>query len=362
MDTPVDTTAVGVVPREGPMANAQEEDATRGRVKDLLAELTQVDLAKLVRQEELGEASFQTALPTFDRMLSLCREFGAAELDVVPYQSLKQIENYLNAAKATIAQAKALSIAQGNPVQARDNIVQTGRDVYDQYFPVVIPILNFMAGKKVDFAEYSAAARKEIDGLREFVQGQRSTQAGITAQMEETLKAVKTAAAEVGVGQQSVAFKTQADLHKSQSRWWLVAALAFALAAAWYTLYSLHWTEFEIPPTLQAYPAIALTRYALARLIVLSLLIYAVTFCARMFTANRHNEVVNRHRQNALQTFETFIKASKDEHAKDAVLLETTRSIFALQPSGYLKDEPSPPGSNTVIEILKKITEGGAHQ
>jgi hypothetical protein len=67
-----------------------------------------------------------------------------------------------------------------------------------------------------------------------------------------------------------------------------------------------------------------------------------------------HQSVINRHRANALKTFQAFVKASNDEKIRDAVLLETTRSIFSISPSGYIDakadhtDNPT-----TVLEFVR---------
>jgi DNA phosphorothioation-dependent restriction protein DptG len=76
---------------------------------------------------------------------------------------------------------------------------------------------------------------------------------------------------------------------------------------------------------------------------------------ARNYRTNKHNEILNRHRNNALKTFETFVLACRDDATRDAVLLEATKSIFDAQTSGYLTGEPEKVPSGTVIEILKKV-------
>ena len=77
--------------------------------------------------------------------------------------------------------------------------------------------------------------------------------------------------------------------------------------------------------------------------------------------AHRHNEVVNRHRQNALSSFETFVAAARaDEQTKNAVLLEATRSIFALQPTGYDSTDAESAGSSQLIEVMRTLPGGAA--
>ncbi len=50
-----------------------------------------------------------------------------------------------------------------------------------------------------------------------------------------------------------------------------------------------------------------LVRQLVARVIFLSLLLYAVVLAARNYRAHRHNAVLNRHRQTAPATFDAFV-------------------------------------------------------
>jgi hypothetical protein len=80
----------------------------------------------------------------------------------------------------------------------------------------------------------------------------------------------------------------------------------------------------------------------------------------RNYAASRHNLVVNRHRQNALSSFETFVKGAGDQQTKDAVLLQATQSIFVPQDSGFIRGESTPQPGSQIIEILRGI--GGGKQ
>jgi len=66
---------------------------------------------------------------------------------------------------------------------------------------------------------------------------------------------------------------------------------------------------------------------------------------------------LNKHRQNALNTFETFSKAAgTDTQTKNAVLLEATHAIFSNQQTGYLNQDGESDSPNRIIEIIKSST------
>ena len=80
----------------------------------------------------------------------------------------------------------------------------------------------------------------------------------------------------------------------------------------------------------------ALLQYTTMKVVILGLLFTSTIWCGRMYRTNKHQQSINKHRANALRTFQAFVEATNDPAIRDAVLLETTRSIFAITPSGYL--------------------------
>jgi len=90
------------------------------------------------------------------------------------------------------------------------------------------------------------------------------------------------------------------------------------------------------------------------KIFIFSILLSAAVWCGKTYRAYRHNAVVNRHRQNALATFEAFAKAASDVETKNAVLLQATQCIFSPQQTGYVSGEPEsalPP----VLEIVRNL-------
>jgi hypothetical protein len=78
----------------------------------------------------------------------------------------------------------------------------------------------------------------------------------------------------------------------------------------------------------------------------------------KSYRAQKHNEVLNRHRQNALRTFETFSTSTDDAQTKNAVLLEVTHAIFGNQNTGYNSNESSDSDNpNKIIEIFKSVNQ-----
>jgi hypothetical protein len=175
----------------------------------------------------------------------------------------------------------------------------------------------------------------------------------LVSEMESTLQKVRQAAAEVGVAQHATHFKDEAEAHEKQAGKWLTRTV-------WAAIATIGWgaASFFIHPENETAKII---QFAVAKLIILSALYYALVWCARNYNAHRHNYVVNKHRQNSLSTFETFVKAAGDDvDTKNAVLLQATQSIFSGQASGYIGKESDSETPNKFIEIMRSVSSSAS--
>jgi hypothetical protein len=87
--------------------------------------------------------------------------------------------------------------------------------------------------------------------------------------------------------------------------------------------------------------------------ILLGLGVSATIWTGGIYKALRHRVTENRHKSNALATFRTFVAGTDDPDAKNAVLVEATRSIFAITPSGFIGDRDQTDAGTRVLEIVK---------
>ena len=71
------------------------------------------------------------------------------------------------------------------------------------------------------------------------------------------------------------------------------------------------------------------------------------------YTAQKHLEVINTHRQNALETFDTFVAAAEGKReTRDAVLLSATDAIFDANQTGYLSTKGSSADSKSPVQQI----------
>ena len=302
------------------------------------------------RREELGTAfNFEEGIPIFERTLKLFRDLSECNFDNLPVPVLNSLKQSADQALGTFNQIRSFNLeAQANPRQARDQIISNISNQYSTHFDKLSHIIVYSVRKGTDFAKLEREGKETLEFQRKVVTDLQTKSKEILDDMATTLGKVRQAAAEVGVTQHSVHFMNQANHHKKSSKIWLLATGVIGLVTILFAWFSLHYVTSS-DSTYQ------IIRFTISRILIISILSYALVWSGKNYSAHKHNEVINKHRQNGLSTFETFVKATDDPETKNAVLLQATRSIFTPQRSGYLSKDSEPTSPNQFIEILRQI-------
>ena len=145
----------------------------------------------------------------------------------------------------------------------------------------------------------------------------------------------------------SLDFKSASDTHLSSSKIWLTCSIiSIVLCLSWgiYCLKSNISVGSDIP---------LLVNYITSKVIITIILASSLIWCARRYKIALHLHTINLHKANALNSFEAFIAASDSQSVRDAVILQTTQTIFSNENSGYLDIE----GNNTSLPALQSALE-----
>ena len=335
------------------MATVEQETQKREDLGKVLAVIAKIKPEGLVREDLGRELNFSAGLPYFQRILRLFRDLAESNLDSLPYERLNQLHSIAKAALDQFNKIQTFSVQQHpqNPAQDRDTLINQIRDSFDPYFNHISPVIAYSVRKGTDFERLENEARQTLEQLESIVTEQEKSRIAMMGEIEGTLEKIRRAAQEVGVAQHAVHFKNEAKDHNDAARWWLAATVGLAAVTILFGGASLIYFV-EIFQSLTTSQTIQL---AIAKLIIFSVLFSGVLWNGRIYRAHRHNFVINKHRQNALSTFETFVKAAGDEQTKSAVLLQATQCIFSPQHSGYISKESESTNYPQVLEIIRGI-------
>lgn len=329
----------------------QEQEEARRALDTALQNLVSIAPESLVRSEELGRTlDFRDGVEIFRRTLSLYKSLQESTLDGVPTSTLRQLTQFAQQTAQIFQQIQQFNPAgQSNPASVRDSLINQVAALYDQHFPHISPIIAYSVRRGTDFDRLEREARSAVAEIGEIKSELENRTNDILARAEDTLKQVQRAAAEVGVAQHAIHFRQEANEHLDRSKWWLIATGVLGLltlAFAVWVLYSYRSAPADLP-------AAQSIQLGIAKLFVFSVLSFAVVWSGRMYRAQWHNYVVNKHRQNALSTFETFVKAATDDQTKNAVLIQATQCIFSPQATGFVGHEPEAMPPAQILEIVR---------
>jgi len=329
----------------------EQEDAKRIDTEESLMRMQSFDLASLPREKELGTVlNFRHAVEPAKALVELYKRIPATVLGDFPVAQLLQILNQANNDYNRLKEI--LDFKAGQPVDARDSLIKQLGNSYQASFSALHPLISYAASKAADFQRLETEARAMIQSVQD--QGEKIAEKLQEKQeeAEKILTDIRKAAAEQGVSQQAVYFQQAEKEHEKQAKTWLIATIWLAAAMTLYAVASLFIHKIPLLRSDTVYGSIQL---GVSKTLVFAVISYMLYLCARNFLANKHNSIVNKHRQNALMTYKAILNAAKDIEQKEIILTHAASCIFGPQNTGYSRsDGDRSPSAKSVVGLLTK--------
>ena len=335
------------------MSWQDDKTPVRKEISDLLAGITALKAEELARTEELGQKlSYEAGVPLFKAIIDFFRRFRQVDISFLSMALLNQVRDACYEVKSCFDNIQTVDLTSvGNPAAERDEYIRQLDTAFGNRIIFLSPILAASGQETLVLREKEKEVERLMAELREKSAHAQGETREILASMRSTLREVQEAAAKAGVAKHAVHFDTEAKQYERSSMKWLFGTVGMAvLALAVTTGFAWHaWTTSpDIGQTVQI---------AVSKIAILAVLYAGMIWSARIYRSERHNWTVNRHRCNALLSFETFVAASTDGTTKNAVLLQATESIFGHQPSGF-SDKTQESGAPKILEIFRGLSGG----
>lgn len=335
------------------MPNQQQIDQAREKLEKTLAWFKECDLEALKR-DELGEKlSFEQAMPFIERVVTFYRKLLDCNLAELPVVTMNQISGTGATTIDILGKIGSFDPEKAQtPFPERAQLIEQIRERWEADYPAVAPVLAYATKSSADFQRLEREARGTLSELGESKRQFKEAADDILGNMQSALGQVQDAAKKAGVAQHATHFNDEADLSKKIAIGWLLAGVTFGCGAAAYVV----WHVEPALSTLTNPTAMQLIQAAIPRLLIVFILTFGMIWSAKNFTSSAHNYVVNRHRRNALASFQTFVEGASKPDVKDAVLMQATHAIFTPQDSGFAKGEVPNPASQ-VVEVFRGMKE-----
>ena len=308
------------------MKNAAEE--LRSRIEKILS----VDRKKLYGTDCWGDISFEEhAKDHFEMVFQLLEKLQRCDLDKIPSYYTEQMRE-LDTFDKLLKEAMSFDIKTSNvaPVVTINEIVSTIEGFYQNFCQHAYPIIAL--GRTDD----EIKSKQLLESLQNSHREAEKQLEKVKKESDEILEIARGTAAETGVSSNAKRYDTAKRKHADIA--WvcfcsiigLIVLLIGSMAIIYSNIYYVKTGEVTL-----GYQEVAI-------LFVAALLLYAVFFCSRLFNAEKHNEIVNDNKANALGTFLVFVKATEDREIKDQILLHAATAIFANTPTAFSKEQGMP--------------------
>lgn len=370
-------------------------------IQNKLKELISIDPDSLSREADLGtDLNFRQAVPVFNALTRLYGLLQDIDLSLLNPYHLNQIVGYIDGSLKIINRIQSFSIKGVNaPQREIDSIINTLAEDHNKRIEQLAPYFALRSQDSVEVDSFLNELKSQTEkGLSEI---NRVTDAGAAFEekAENILGAMQDAASKAGVSAQAGIFADASSEYAETANRWMVALVVSFVVTGIFVIFSFNVFGFQSSKSTESNGDVGISQISTAvvdstqseteseatesltskdesdvkeksgwwtdsgnvehligRFVILSLLLYAISFTARNYNSMRHNHIVNKHRANSMRTFQTFVEAAGgDTETKNAVLIQATQSIFSAQASGYSHKESNPEPQPKIIEILSSL-------
>lgn len=324
----------------------------------LLQEIVQLASGDLVREAELGKAlAFTEGLADFKNVRMVATRLIGADLEVLHPNMVNQLIGYATSTRDALKVISTFIPSAGQDAKGvQVSYLTSLRTAYEPFASVAGTAISLASRPELDLSDLRRRADEALAELRAKIDETRAIQEKAAADAQRTVSSLQAAAGAGGVARYTKLFAEEATAHRDASARWLGVTAVLAVLTLGYATWAL-WSAPGIPRDATTADSIQI---GLGKLLIFTVLASAVIWSGRVYRAHQHNYIVNRHRQIALTTFETFVENASDPETKNAVLRQTTESIFVPQPTGYVasESESSTTGTGQILEIVRTIGGG----
>jgi hypothetical protein len=317
----------------------------------------QFKIPDLLAHKKWGNLNFAHLEHEVTNLFSLLTQFNQINLNIIPLDILDALRRKTAEMYAILGEMKNFTIHTQNPTAQRDGIVNKFHQWYSEIIPPILQAFQIhnLTHVKIPIERIDAQsiiskqvteAQANIDNL---IKTANDKVKQLNTLVDEHKKTVNQVVQEFGMRNYAEIFKEESQAYGEGAKIWLASTiilLAIAIGVSVAILFAPkdYITNFDI------------VQFTITKIVIITGLFYGVAISLKSYKAQKHNQILNKHRRNALLTFEAFTKSSKeDPQTKSAVLLAATHTIFGNQSTGYSTGQDSNDSDlpSKIIEIIK---------
>ncbi len=304
-----------------------------------LERVQQYDVEALPQIERLGkDFAFFDAVSPASKTIAIFKKVPTSVLPSLTDSQLNDIKRQADAFFNELNQIEQFDAKAPNSAQTRDSYIAELQGSYKRAFNVLMPIISFAMSQVVDFGKLETEAKAAQQAIKDRADELLIALGETKQEAAEIVAEVRKTAAEQGVSQQAVYFKEEADAELTTAGNWLNACFAWAAILVIYGVVSFFFHKWDMIKPADNAEAII---FVASKILIFAVISFMLILSSKNYMSHKHNATVNRHRQNALQTFNSLAKASGTREGQEIILNHAAACIFAPQDTGYIRGNTS---------------------
>ena len=287
-----------------------------------------------------------------DDLFNNLHQLRIMPLTTLPNNKLVEFINIMRRIDHEVIKARMnLSTPSHSTTQKMQNLRRNNVAVLDKFNDILSECSNYLLWRKADIGlaiqemvsevyrvgestlEQFSKYREEADAIIDYLRGAKANNAAQLFADD---------------------FSDQADELDGVAKKWLWSAIGCVILVISFAF----WTIFVLDLNSDVYSAVQLAQVLGSKIFIMVVLFTSAIWCGNTYKALRHQVASNRHRALALRTFRAFSERASDDATRNAVLMETTRSIFSSSSSGFVPVGSAPANNPMqIIELVKQSTK-----
>ena len=319
-------------------------------LKSLIEKIAAYNGKDLAHRGEWGSINFDDISDDLKTVISLSISLGEMPIQFLADNTANGICDVIKELLPRLEELDKFSITQGDPNSHRTNLANNLHQCCDRFYSQVGMWIPFLAYQRGDVAENIKKLTKAIADTEQQAEAGLARIAQKEKDVDEIVVRTREASADAGVAVFTEDFQSESEGAAKSAAKWLIATIVFAVMTLAIPVAAYFFEDYSGIEKSQLISKLA------SKVVVISVLLTGTMWCGRIYKSLRHLSILNRHRAIGIKTFRAFSAAASDAQTKDAVLMETTRSIFANASTGLIH-ESNGDAEPSIIQIAGKVMD-----
>ena len=303
----------------------------------------------LVTRDEWGSINFEDIGSDIDAIFEIAASLKVLPIRSLPQRPAKEIQQKLSLCSDAFGNLDIYKIEQSNHIQAKNKLISTVESYSDSLLEVASPWIPYLAYKQGDVAENIEKLTSTLSEAEVYSNKAKDRIKTKENEIDTIVTQAREASASAGAAVFTQDFLDRSEELEKQATRWLVGTAILGTITLIAAL--IGWAH--VPQNVSAG---AIWFNVSAKITILIVLFTATLWCGKIYRILMHQTSENKHKALGLKTFQAFSHAASDDITKDAVLKETTRSIFSNSGSGYVDTRKSRgDGELNIVEVLRTV-------